>query len=133
MWYVVDIIFAQSPREGTRVVQCESCNVLFEAPSAINACAKAARWGAKHEKDNSFHYVGIRHLWSLDEERPDDGTEIGGAFFEEVDFWDHLDRIIPDANTIPTIKMEENPQTPFKYLISEEAIVKLKRIFNEEP
>ena len=132
MWYVVDIIFAQQPREETHMVQCESCSVLFEALSALAAYDKATEWGKEHEKDNNFRYVGIGHLWGLEEERPGDGTEIGGDFFEEEDFWDRVEEFIPYPQEIPTVKLEANENTTIGELMSEATKEHLRKILGED-
>ena len=132
MWYVVDMLFAQRTK-GKRVrVKCEVCNVLFEAPSALDACRKAMLWADEHSRDAGFYLVGIQHVRALDEECPGDGTEIGGHFFDEDDPWGRKDQIIPDLNEIPTVKFEANPNTPIKDLVSQSKIEKIKQVFGEE-
>ena len=131
MWYVVDILFGQK-RDGEQgEIMCETCNVLFEAPSAIDACRKAVPWSEEHVRDTEFHLIGIQHVRSLDDDRPGDGTEIGGKFFEERDPWGRREELIPDLNEIPTIKFEANPNTPVGELIPEETVHKAKKIFGE--
>ncbi|MHC4641536.1 MAG: hypothetical protein ACYS32_07820 [Planctomycetota bacterium] len=132
MWYVVDILFAQPLRKDEATVQCESCDVLFEAPSALIAYDKAVKWAKENEKDNNFKYVGIHHLYSLEEEQPGDGSEIGGNFFEEEDLWERVDEFIPDPKEIRTIKGEENPDVPIGDLMSEEDTKRLEKLFGEE-
>ena len=132
MWYVVDILVAQPPREDEAIVQCESCDVLFEAPAALIAYDKAVKWAKEHERDNDFRYVGIHHLYSLEEEQPRDGSEIGGNFFEEENLWDRVDEFIPDPKEIPTIKVEENPDVPIGDLMSEKDKKRLEKLFGEE-
>ena len=132
MWYVVDILFAQKSDSGSDVVQCESCNVMFEAPSALIAYEKAEKWGAEHEKDNAFKYVGIHHLWRLDCDTPGEGTEVGGSFFEEEYFWHRIDDFIPDKTEIPTIKLEANSNTPIGELMSDEQKRRLRKVLGEE-
>ncbi|MDJ0648651.1 MAG: hypothetical protein QNJ60_08085 [Xenococcaceae cyanobacterium MO_188.B19] len=40
MWYIVDLLFAvEKPNEQNKYV-CETCNVLFEAKSALEAYSK---------------------------------------------------------------------------------------------
>ncbi len=132
MWYVVDILFAQPPREDEAIVQCESCDVLFEAPSALIAYDKAVKWAKEKERDDNFKYVGIHHLWFLEEEQPGDGSEIGGNFFEEENLWERVDEFIPDPKEIRTIKAEENPDVPIGDLMSEEDKDRLDQLFREE-
>ncbi len=132
MWYVVDILFAKSSDFDSDTVQCESCNVLFEAPSALAAYEKAENWGREYEKFNNFQYVGIHNLWSLDCDTPEEGTEVGGAFFEEQYFWQRIDTFIPDKNEIPTIKGEANRNIPIGELMSDEQKEQMRKIFDEE-
>ena len=129
MWYIADILFAKSQSEGEELTQLEGCNVLFEAKSAVHVCVKAVVWAKDHETDNDFKYVGISHIWSLDDDRPDDGTEIAGSFFEEKNFWARKDEFIPDPSEIPIIKMEENPDTPLGELVPDDVIEQYKKIF----
>jgi len=132
MWYVVDILFAQLPKEDETIVQCEACDVLFEAPSGLIAYDKAVKWAKEHERDNNFKYVGIHHLWSLEEEQPGDGSEIGGNFFEEENLWERVDEFIPDPKEIRTIKGEENPDVTIGDLMTEEDKDRLDKLFREE-
>ena len=131
MWYVVDILFAKKSASDSDVVQCESCNVLFEAPSALIAYEKAEKWGVEHEKDSSFKYVGICNLKDLDCDIPGEGTEVGGSFFEEKYFWHRINDFIPDKNEIATIKLEANPNTPIGELMSDETKERIKEQFRK--
>jgi hypothetical protein len=126
MWYVVDILFAQKSDCSSEIVQCESCNVLFEAPSALIAYEKAGKWAAEHEKDSAFKYVGICNLKSLDCAAPGEGTEVGGSFFEEKYFWHRINDFIPGKNEIATIALEANPNTPIGELMSDETKKRIK-------
>jgi hypothetical protein len=132
MWYVVDILFAQPPHDDTKVVQCESCNVLFEGATAREVYAKAQAWAVEHERDNNYRFAGIQHLWSLQEPRPGEGDEIGGVFFEEEDFWDRLDEFIPKDKNIPVIQLEDHPDTPVREFLSESQLDMLRKVFGEE-
>jgi|GEM_PF-6842807 len=129
MWYVVDILFAQKAESDTDTVYCESCHVLFNCNSALEACAKAKEWSKGHEEDAGFYFVGIRHLWNLlSDDPPKDGDEIGGDIFEKENVWGRISELIPDPNEIPIVKFEENPNTPFRYLVSDEKIDDIKKI-----
>jgi len=131
MWYVVDMLFARKPKSGKSTVKCELCNVLFEAPSALDACCKAKPWAEDHSRDGGFFLVGIQHVRSL-VDAPGDGAEIGGSFFDEVDPWGRKAELIPDLNEIPTIKFEHNPEKPVGELISDKAKQQLREVFGEE-
>ena len=132
MWYVVDIVFAQKPEGDQSAVICETSNVLFEAPTALDACRKVVPWAEEHVRDTNFHVLGIQHVRSLHEHQPADGTEIGGSFFEERDPWRRKEEIIPDLNEIPTIMFEAHPHTPIKDLVPEATVQKAKKIFGEK-
>jgi hypothetical protein len=120
MWYVVDILFAQKSDCSSEIVQCESCNVLFEAPSALIAYEKAEKWAAEHEKDSAFKYVGICNVKSLGCTTLGEGTEVGGSFFEEKYFWNRINDFIPDKSEIAAIVLEANTNTPIGELMSDE-------------
>jgi hypothetical protein len=132
MWYVVDILFAKKSESGSDIIQCESCCVLFEAPSALIAYEKAEKWGAEHEKDSAFKYVGIHNLWRLLDDTLGEGTEVGGEFFEEEYFWQRIDTFIPDKNEIPEIKFEANKDVPVGKLISDETKKRLRKFMGNE-
>jgi hypothetical protein len=132
MWYIVDLLFAQKPEIGNINVQCESCNVLFQADSGIHACSKAQKWAKNHEKDNNYRFAGISNVWKLKETQPKDGDEIAGTFYEEANFWERLKEFIPNTNDIPAIKLEENPDKLIKELVSKDKINSLKKIFGDK-
>jgi hypothetical protein len=132
MWYVVDLLFAQQPEEGQFKVMCESCNVLFEAPSAVEACRKAMSWAKEHSEDAGFALVGIQHVQGLEEERPGDGSEIGGSFHEEIDPWGRKAELIPNLREIPIFRWEGNPDRPIKDLMTDEQVEFFKKIFGED-
>ena len=77
MCYRADLIFAQLPNEGKRSVKCETCNVLFEASSAVEVYDKAVRWATSHVEDTLFHFVGVENISNLNETQPGEGTEVG--------------------------------------------------------
>jgi hypothetical protein len=132
MWYVVDILFARKSAGGSDTAQCESCNVLFQAPSALIAYEKAEKWGAEHEKNSDFKYAGIHNLWDLDCDTPREGTEVGGSFFEENYFWHRINDFIPDKNEIAVIKLETNRNTPVGELISDEMKERIRKVLGNE-
>jgi hypothetical protein len=131
MWYVVDLLFAQEQRPDRSTVTCEMCNVLFDAPSALDACRKAIPWAEDHSQDTLFSLVGIQNVRSLDE-APGDGVEIGGSFFDEADPWGRKDELIPDLSKMGTIMFESNPDKPIGEMMTEETKKRLRDILGEE-
>jgi hypothetical protein len=131
-WYVVHLLFAQTPKQGQRSVKCESCQVLIEALSALNAYDKGIVWAKSHVENTNFHFIGIEHIHILDDEQPIDGTEIGGRFFDEEDIWERKGQLIPEKNKIPAIMWEQNKDVPINKLMTDEQKQMLKEIFEEE-
>jgi hypothetical protein len=131
-WYVVYLLFAQQPREGERSVKYESCQVLIEAPSALIAYDKGCVWAQSHVKDNNFHFLGIEHIHSLDDEQPVDGTEIGGSFFDEEDVWERRGELAPEKSKIAAIMWEQNSDVTIGEMMTEKQKQTLKEIFEEE-
>jgi hypothetical protein len=132
VWYVVEMLFAQERRSNEAKVVCEICDVLFETPSVLDAYRKAESWAEEHAKGGAFEFIGIQHVWSVDDDRPGDGTEIGGSVFEDNNPRDKRDELIPDPGEIPNIKFEANPNIPIKRLVSEAKVRQFKKVFREE-
>jgi len=132
MWYRTDLLFAKPKADGTRTVQCESCNVLFEAHTAVEAIEKAERWAARHVDGSDFQLVGLENITSLFEDKPGDGTEIGGMYFEDEDVWERKADLIPERSKIPVIQFEQNPDVPVKQLIVEAQTKGIREIFGED-
>jgi hypothetical protein len=95
MWYRADLLFATPPREGEATVQCETCNVLIEGETHREAYDKALLWAAEHVRELAVRFVGVEGLSELDEERPGDGTEVGGMYYEDENVWERVDELIP--------------------------------------
>lgn len=131
-WYVVFLLFAQKPKKGKRVVKCESCQVLIEAPSALAAYDKGVAWAKSHIQGSKFHFLGIEHIHSLDDEKPEDGTEIGGIFFDKKDVWERKDELIPEKSKISAIMWEQNMDVPIGELMTEEQKQTIKEVFEED-
>jgi hypothetical protein len=127
-WYVVDLLFAQLPEEGSTTVLCESSQVLFQAPTAEAAYDRGVEWARGHEQEAPFAFVGVRHVYSLDDP-PGDGCEVGGHFFEEMGVWEQPDRFIPAREEIPIIQLESRPDEPVESLMSDETKAKMRKIF----
>lgn len=135
MWYVADLLFAQPKQEGKAAVTCEASQVLLEAPTAREAYAKAIRWAEQHENGEgglfNFRFVGVEHLHSLEEERPGDGSEIGGGFYESPDVWERRDELIPQQSDIPVIRYEANPDSPIGELLTEEQQERIRKVMGK--
>src|SRR5678815_3258492 len=108
MWYRADLLFAQLPKEGKLRVKCETCNVIFEASCAVEVYDKAVGWAAEHVDNSLFQFVGVEHISDIGEEQPSDGTEIGGAFFDDENVWERKDELIPEKSKITAIMWEQN-------------------------
>lgn len=85
MWYIVDLLFATEKQNEQNKYVCETCNVLFKATSGLEAYKKGIIWAKKHIEDSNLQFVGIEYLREIQEEKPDDGDELAGSFFEEED------------------------------------------------
>lgn len=112
MWYVAHLMFAQKPAKGRRRVLCESCQVLFRAPSALKCYNRALAWAKTHEQEGAFRFVGVEHIKSLDDERPDDGAELGGRFYNAYDVWLRKKAFIPKKEDIPAVRWETQRNAP---------------------
>jgi hypothetical protein len=132
MWYRADLLFAQLPKESKPSVKCESCNVLFKALSAVEAYDKAVRWAATHVEDSIFQFVGVEHIQHLGEERPGEGSEIAGAFFDDENVWERKNELIPEKSKIPAIIWEQNGDVPIGELRTERQKKDIREIFGEE-
>lgn len=132
MWYRVDLLFAKKPAGDTRAVACESCNVLFEGNTALEACDKAEQWAERHVAGGDFQFVGMESITRLFEDKPGDGMEIGGSYFESEAVWERRAELIPDKNDIPVIRFEQNPDVPVRKLILEAQAKGLKEIYGGE-
>jgi len=131
-WYVVHLLFAQQDKAGSSSFRCESCHVLFHAPSALVAYDKGVAWAGSHIEGTSFQFVGVEHIRDLDEEQPTDGTEINGEFFEEENIWQRKDEFIPEKMQIPAIVWERDSDTPIIEMMSEEKVQNLKQFFGTD-
>jgi hypothetical protein len=112
MWYVAHLLFAQKPKKGRRRVKCETCRVLLRAASALKCYDRALVWAKLHEGNGLFRLVGVRHIDSLDDEQPGDGSEIGGGIFDAYDVWKKVKTLIPNKRDIPAVMWETHMNTP---------------------
>jgi len=129
MWYRADLLFATAPREGETTVYCESCNVLIEAAGPGEAYDKALRWADEHVQGMAVRLVGVDGMSELQEERPGDGTEVGGMYFEDENVWDRIDELIPPRESLPAFFREtEAYQRPLIESMGPERAEMLRRI-----
>jgi hypothetical protein len=106
--------------------------VLFHASSALAAYDKGVAWAQSHIKDTKFHFVGVEHIHSLDDDQPVDGTEIGGSFFDEENIWERKSEFIPEKENIQAIMWEANRDVPVGDLMTEKQKKDIKEIFGED-
>jgi hypothetical protein len=132
MWYIVFLVFAQEPKERQSRVKCESCNVLFEAESALEVYDKATIWAKEYERENNFKFFGVEHIKEVGSEQPTDGTELSGMFYDEENVWERRDELIPKKDEISAIVWEQNQNTPIGELMTEEQKQNLKEVLGEE-
>jgi hypothetical protein len=118
MWYVAHLLFAQKPKKGKRRALCESCEILLRTSSALKCYNRALVWAKRHEQEGTFNFVGVQHIKPLDDERPDDGSEIGGDFFDAYDVWQRVKTLIPRKDEIPIVRLETHKNTPIGKLMT---------------
>ena len=131
-WYVAYLLFAQEAKLDEQRVKCESCDILFEAQSALEVYDKAVIWAKDHEIDNLFKFVGVEHIREIGDERPTDGTEIGGSFFDNKNVWERQQELIPKKHELKAVILEQNIDTPLGELMSDGEKKHLKEVFGEE-
>ena len=104
MWYLAGILFAETRTDGRRTSICESCNVLFQAPTAVEAYNKAMDWGRARaaEEAATMDLLGVSHLTTIDGE-PGDGIEICGRYFRKRDVWDRVHEMVPPPAQLKAI------------------------------
>jgi hypothetical protein len=112
MWYVAHLLFAQKPGKGKKRVLCESCRVLFRAKSALKCHERALIWANRRKSIGNFHFIGVQHINPLDNERPNDGSEIGGSFYEAYNIWQRAKMLIPKRDKIPIVRFEAHRNMP---------------------
>jgi hypothetical protein len=93
---------------------------------------KACRWAESHREDSLFHFVGVQHIHSLDDNKRVDGAEIGGGFFDDENVWERKDELIPEKGKIPAIMWEQNLDVPVGELMSAKQKRDIKEIFGED-
>ena len=101
---------------------------LFEASCAVEVYDKAVRWAAEHVDNSLFRFVGVEHISDIGGEQPGDGTEIGGAFFDDEHVWERKDELIPEKSKITAIMWEQNRDVPIGELMTEKPEKSLMKI-----
>ena len=134
MWYLAEILFADPREDGRRVFFCESCDVLFQAPTAEAAFLKAMDWGRSHSGESiaAMELLGVAHL-TLIGEQLGDGVEICGRFFRKRDVWDRVDRLIPPTERLKSVVWERDKDTPIGELLGKTGVQLAKRVFGVSP
>jgi hypothetical protein len=133
MWYLVEILFAQPQQPGRDLDQCESCNVVFQAETAVQAYGKAIAWGQSYaaKPPATVDLLGVSHLTTIGKELGD-GVEICGRFFEEADVWGRVEQLIPPPERLKAILWEGSRDVPVRELLSAEQLAQLKRVWGEK-
>ena len=133
MWYLAELLFAELPQPDRADCQCESCNVVFRARSAVEAYRKAVAWGLAYaaEPPAGMRLLGVAHLTTVGEELGD-GTEVCGRFFQAPAVWDRVDELVPPPGQLKAIEWERGRDTPLGELLSPEQVAQLKRAWGQE-
>ena len=113
MWYLAEILFAEPRQANRQAYQCESCNVVFDAATAVDAYRKAVAWAETYaaEPPAALRLLRVSHLPTIGE-RLGDGVEICGRFFESHDVWNHVGELVPPPETLKAVVWEQNQNTP---------------------
>ena len=132
MWYLAEILFAEPRTAGSQPYQCEACNVVFEAATAVDAYQKAVVWGKIYaaEPPAATKLLGIAYLTIVDEQLGD-GTEICGRFFQSHDVWDNVE-LVPLPNALTAIVWEQSQNVSIGELLGPEKIETLERIWGSK-
>ena len=119
MWYLAEILFAEQRQADRLVYQCESCNVVFDAGTAADACRKAVAWGQNYaaEPPVGMQFLGVSHLTTIGDQLGD-GVEICGRFFESTDVWDRVAELVPPPESLKAVVWEANQQIPVGELLT---------------
>jgi hypothetical protein len=127
MWYLAEILFAEPKRANRRMYMCESCNVIFQSNSAKEAYDKALIWGKKYIADASgrLQLLGVSDLTSIDEEIGE-GVEICGRYFQKLDVWDRVDKLIPLQEQLSGVQWETSDK-PIGEMLDPHQLYLLKR------
>jgi hypothetical protein len=132
VWYLAELLFAEPPRPGRADDQCESCNVVFQAPDAAQAYRKAVAWGLSYAADppSRMRLLGVSHLTTVGEELGD-GTEIGGRSFQAAQVWERVSELVPPPEQLKAIRWEQARDTPLGELLGPDQVAQLRRAWGQ--
>lgn len=131
MWYIADLYFESVPAAEGEAGVYESCAVLLEAPTALDVVERARAWAVDHVAGSAAEFLGIAALWSLDDERPGDGTEIAGSFFDGAK--DEVRRRIPHPSELSAVRLEGiDSRRPLRELLSPADVRRFERMHDDE-
>lgn len=133
MWYLAEIVFAEPPQPDRVEYQCESCNVVLQAPDAVGGYQKAVAWGLAYaaEPPATMRLLGVSHLTTIGEELAD-GTEICGRFFQSSAVRGRIAELVPPPGELKAIQWESSQDVPLGELLSPEQITQLRRVWGED-
>jgi hypothetical protein len=133
VWYLAELLFAEPPRADRTEYQCESCNVVFQAPDAAGAYRKAITWGLAYaaQPPAGMRLLGVSHLTTVGEELRD-GTEICGRFFQDPAVWERISELVPPPDQLKAIQWEQGRDTPLGDLLSAEQVAQLRRTWGQD-
>jgi hypothetical protein len=133
VWYLAELLFAEPPLADRAKFQCESCNVVFLAPSAVEAYRKAVAWGLAYaaEPPAAMRLLGVSHLTTVGEELGD-GTEICGRFFEAPGVWSPGSELVPPPGQLKAVLWEQGRDVPLGELFSPEQVAQLRRAWGQD-
>jgi hypothetical protein len=133
VWYLAEVLFAEPPLPDRAEVQCESCNVVFLAASAVEAYRKAVAWGLAYaaEPPAGMRLLGVSHLTTVGEELSD-GTEICGRFFQAAGVWGPGSELVPPPGQLKAVLWEQGRDVSLGELLSPEQVAQLRRAWGQD-
>ncbi len=130
MWSLAEVLLAEPPDGERSEYQCEACNVLFLAATAVEAFQKAVKWGLDYaaEPPSGMRLLGVSHLTTVGDEIGD-GTEICGRFFRAEAVWQRASELVPPPEQLKAIQWESGADRPVGDLLNAESVELLKRVW----
>lgn len=130
MWYLAEILLAEPQRDEPAAYQCESCDVVFSAPTAAEAYRKAVAWGRAYaaRPPATMAFLGVSHLSIIGDELGD-GVEVCGRYFKEPDVWSRAEELVPPPAQLAAARWEGGLDTPLDELLDADQVASLKRRF----